>query len=235
MTNVGFYEDGTPISGADTIEEIKKKTDTILVFFSCGKDSIALWLKLRSHFKIIPIYMWLVPDLEFVEDSIVYYEEWFDTPIVRVPHPSFYRMLGNMVYQPPERVSTLLSVEFPNFTYDHLSTFIGQDAGLEDIWTATGIRAADSPNRRSSINQHGPINWTRNYFYPVWDMRIAELEQLLIDEGVALPVDYELFGRSFDGIDHRFCHLIKERFPADYEIIKFWVPFVELELMRYEI
>ena len=39
-----------------------------------------------------------------------------------------------------------------------------------------------------------------------------------------LPVDYEMFGRSFDGIDYRFISPIKERFPDDYARILEWFP-----------
>lgn len=228
-----FYPDGSPFSGEDTIQTIADRTDTILLSFSCGKDSLACWLTLRERFKIIPFYMWLVPDLDFVEESVRYYEDYFDTHIIRVPHPSFYRMLRNFVYQPPERVAPIRAADFPAFDYDNLSTWIGQQSGLDDIWTVNGVRAADSPNRRSSINNNGPINWNRQYFYPIWDMRIAELEDLITREGVKLPIDYKLFGRSFDGIDHRFLHIIKREFPADYEKIIYWFPLAELELMRY--
>lgn len=229
-----FYPDGSPFSGEDAIKIIRDRTDTILLSFSCGKDSLALWLKLREHFRIIPFYMHGVPNLEFVESSIRYYEDYFETHIIRVPHPSFYRQLKNFVFQPPERVAIIRSANLPNFTYDDLSNFIGTDAGLDDIWTANGVRAADSIGRRSSINSNGPINWNRQYFYPIWDMRIAELEALIEGEGVFLPYDYQLFGRSFDGIDHRFLHLIKEHYPEDYQRILDWFPLAELELMRYE-
>jgi len=63
-----------------------------LLAFSCGKDSIVAWLKLRKYFKkIVPYYMYCVPNLEFVEKSLRYYEDWFGCHIARMPHPSLYR------------------------------------------------------------------------------------------------------------------------------------------------
>lgn len=222
-----------PLSGRQTAARIQQETDTILLSFSCGKDSVALWLELKDKFTIIPFYMYLIPDLEFVEQGVRMYEDYFGQHIIRVPHPSLYRMLNAFVYQTPERVSIIQAARLPEFTYDNLSEWIGTQNGLDAPWTATGIRAADSPNRRSSINQHGAINWGRRYFYPIWDMRIAELETLLIKHNCPLPVDYRLFGRSFDGIDHRFLYSIRENFPDDYDRILHWFPLAELELLRY--
>lgn len=229
-----FYQDGSPFSGEDTMKYLTSQGITkVLLSFSGGKDSIACWLKMRDHFEIVPFFMYLVPGLSFVDESIAYYEDFFNTKIIRVPHPSLYRMLNNLVFQPPDRVPIILSANLPNFTYDDLSNWIGADHGLKTIFTANGVRAADSPNRRSSINTYGPITWSRNYFYPVWDMKIAELVDLLKKHGAKLSREYELFGRSFDGIDHRFLHIIKDVFPKDYETIIHWFPLAELEVARY--
>ena len=231
--NIAFYPNGTPFSGDDTMKLIRQKTDTVLLSFSGGKDSIACWLKLRDHFNVIPFFMYVVPDLEFINESIDYYERFFNTKIIRVPHPSLYRMLNNFVFQPPDRVAIIHSANLPNFTYDDLSNWIGADHKLKPIFTANGVRAADSPNRRSSINAHGPITWSRNYFYPCWDMRIKELVELLKKHNVKLSDEYKLFGRSFDGIDHRFLHIIKDVYPRDYETIIHWFPLAVLEVARY--
>lgn len=232
-----FYPTGQPLTGPDTITMMKEVIgdQPIMLSFSNGKDSLALWLALRPHFQIIPFYMYLVPDLSFVEASLSYYEAYFGCHILRLPHPSLYRMLNNFTFQPPDRVAYIRACNLPNFSYDDLSALIANQYGLEEAWTATGIRAADSPNRRSSINSHGPVNWTRRYFYPIWDMRIDPLIALLEQNEVKLPVDYRLFGRSFDGIDHRFLSVIKREYPADYAKIIEWFPLAEVELKRYQI
>ncbi|MDR1744654.1 MAG: hypothetical protein LBS30_02760, partial [Planctomycetota bacterium] len=78
-----------------------------LLAFSRGKDSIAAWLELRESGlfpEIVPFHLNLIPGMRFIEDSLDYFEDWFQTRIIRLPHISFYRMLGNCVLQPPERV-----------------------------------------------------------------------------------------------------------------------------------
>lgn len=51
-------------------------------------------------------------------------------------------------------------------------------------------------------------------------------------EGIGLPPDYEWFGRSFDGLDHRFLAPLSEHAPADYQRVLRWFPLADLELAR---
>ena len=54
-----------------------------------------------------------------------------------------------------------------------------------------------------------------------------------VDEsGVKLPVDYRLFGRTFDGLDYRFLKPLKEAYPDDYQKVLDWYPFADLEIAR---
>lgn len=234
--DINFRDDGTPLPGPEVIQLIRQETDTVLMSFSCGKDSIAAWLAIKDHFpRIVPFYMWPVPGLEFIEESLAYFEEFFGTHIIRVPHPSFYRMLNNLVWQPPERIRIIEAARLPDFDYDMLNELMIKQLDLpESTFVCAGVRAADSPNRRSAINQYGPINWKRKYFYPVWDMYKHELVDLLEQHKVKLPFDYQIFGRSFDGIDYRFLKPLKIHRPADYGRIVEWFPLAELEIMRYE-
>lgn len=224
-----------PMTGEDVIRAIRDRTDTILLSFSCGKDSIAMWNALRGVFpNIVPYYLYLVPGLEFVEESLQYYESFYGTRIHRLPHPSLARMLRNLVYCPPHRVELLDSIGYPEFTYDDAETWLCQDLGFpEKLWSARGVRAADSPMRRTTIVRWGAISEKRRSFFPIWDWKKADLLESLRGSGVRLPVDNRIFGRSFDGLDRRFLEPIREHFPRDYERILEWFPLADLDLLRY--
>jgi hypothetical protein len=177
--------------------------------------------------------MYLVPDLEFVERSIRYYEGWFGCPIIRVPHPSLYRMLNGMVFIPPERCRTIERFRLPNFDYHKMQEAIRRHLGLgPECYTASGVRAVNSPQRMLALKKYGAISDNKQQFFPVWDWRKAQLLDEIRGAGVKLPVDYSLFGRSFDGIDYRFLAPIQERFPADYARILEWFPLADLEIKR---
>jgi hypothetical protein len=56
----------------------------------------------------------------------------------------------------------------------------------------------------------------------------------MIEHKCKLPIDYHLFGRSFDGMDYRFLKPIKDNFPKDFEKILEWFPLADLEIFRAE-
>ena len=85
-----------------TCAQIATISPTVLLAFSRGKDSVAAWLLMREYFtEIVPYFMYRVPDLSFEEDSLRYYEDYFGVKIMRLPHPSLWRMLRNNVFQSP--------------------------------------------------------------------------------------------------------------------------------------
>lgn len=213
-----------------------RSNGTCILSFSGGKDSIVAWLAMREQFdKIVPIFMYLVPGLRFVEEGIAYFEEYFDTHIIRMPHPSLYRLLMNAVFMPPERLRVLEARQWEEFTYDDVFNIVKLAKGLPlDTWTAIGVRSADSLNRRTAIKRYGSLNIERRTFYPVFDWNKDTLVETLKDAEVMLPVDYHLFGRSFDGIDYRFLQPLKEKYPDDYATILEWYPLAELEMKRIE-
>ncbi len=179
--------------------------------------------------------MYLIPDLSFVEESLRYYEDFFDTKIIRLPHPSLYRLLNNLVFQAPENCHIIEEAELPMITYDQCSKIAAKEAGLsDDIFTAHGTRAADSLMRRTSLKKWGALNPKRKTFMPIFDWNKAMVVECLRQEKIKLPIDYKLFGRSFDGIDYRFLKPIKDNFPEDYEKILEFFPLAELEIKRME-
>jgi hypothetical protein len=226
------------MSDEETLAVAARLSPHVLLHFSCGKDSLVTWLRCveSGRFeRILPMFMYLIPDLEFVEESLVYYERKFGTSIVRVPHPGLYRMINYMVFQPPQRCSTIERLGLPNFTSEELRAAVCTDYGLtKGGWSAIGVRQADSIQRRRHFAVHGTYSEPRRIFYPVANMRMEELRALLVRHDVRLPVDYALFGRSFEGIDARFLIPIRDHFPRDYARILEWFPLAELEVFRYE-
>jgi hypothetical protein len=68
----------------------------------------------------------------------------------------------------------------------------------------------------------------------VWDMRKADLEAMFRRENVRLPVDYKIWGRTFDGIDLRFLVPLKKHFPRDYQRVLEFFPLADAEIFRWE-
>jgi hypothetical protein len=101
-------------------------------------------------------------------------------------------------------------------------------------YSATGVRAVDSPQRWAAIKQHGPVNEKKQTFFPIFDWRKDRLIAEISDAGIKLPREYRLFGRTFDGIDYRFLKVIKDNCPEDYTRILEWFPLADLAVRKIE-
>lgn len=210
---------------------------TYLLSFSGGKDSVVAWLQLRRFFKrVVPVYMYGIPGLEFVEEGLRYAEQFFGVDhILQLPHPSLYRKLNAFVFQPPSHIKVIQEAERFEFDYDDVFAVAKAAYGLPDeTYTAIGVRAVDSLNRWAAIQKYGAVNEKRLTFYPCYDFRKEDLVREIVAARYRLPEDYLLFGRSFDGIDWRFLKPLKERRPADYRRILEWFPLAELEVLRIQ-
>lgn len=235
------------IEGQPPSEEIRQKLKAenrpVCVAFSGGKDCIAATLALMEEgIEVVPAHLYLIPGREpntaigFVEDSLNRLEDQLGVEIFRYPHPSLYRWLTNYIFQPPERVATIAAARFKAISYETLWSAIVDDLELApDTWIADGVRASDSIVRRASIKRHGAMKPKSHKVSPIYDWLQGSVYDYINLHNIDLPIDYQLFDRSFDGLDYRFVKPIKENLPEDYAQIKEWFPLIDLEILRNEL
>lgn len=227
-----------PPPGPEIIAQIRRDYGPkTLLAFSGGKDCIAAMMAMRGKFDdIIPFYLYTVPGLDIVEESLTYYEKTlFDGQrIMRMPHPSLYRQLGNFVYQPPHHAPVIQAARLEQFSYMDIHDIIRDYHNCPTAYCATGVRAADSQMRHVSIMQHGPITHSKREYYPVWDWKKADLVREFDKQKIKLSREYEIFGRSFDGLDARFLIPLKKHYPADFARILEFFPLAEADIFRAE-
>lgn len=225
-----------PATSEETRRRLKEVAgERVMVAFSRGKDAIGAWLALRDDgFEVVPVHFESVPGLEFVQESLAYYERWFGVRIESVPHPSFFGAIDDCLYQPPRRAEQL--AELPvhrRVTYDDVYDAVAAARGCSR-WYGTGVRESDSLTRRMALKTHGSINTREKKAHVIWDWTADVLFGRIQREGVQLPVDYRLFGRSFDGIGIEYLHAIRQHFPRDYARMLEFFPLLDVELFRDE-
>ncbi|MEJ4093741.1 phosphoadenosine phosphosulfate reductase family protein [Corynebacterium accolens] len=234
--------EGQPPS-SEIRRRLKEEGRPVCIAFSGGKDCIAATLALMEEgVDVRPAHLYLIPGKEpmtalgFVEDSLNRLEDQLGVEIRRYPHPSFYRWINNLLFQTPDRVETIGAARFATPTYEDVWAAIKKDLGLdEDTWVADGVRASDSIVRRASIKKHGAMKPKNYKVSPVYDWLQGSVYDYIKLHDIDLPIDYELFDRSFDGLDYRFIKPIKDNLPDDYEQIKEWFPLIDLEILRNEL
>lgn len=214
-------------------ERVAEQTDTIVLKFSGGKDSVASWLRCRAFFPhILPIYHYWCPDLAFVERTLQMYEAFFGQPIIRAPHPNFLNFQATGAYQTPHRLNVCTAYNLASSDYDDIVRFVAEDAGLLNPWVAMGLKTFDSPIRAKAIAAHGAWTPANRFFYPVADWKHRDVYAFLQAHQCPLSQDYADFGRSYDGFQYRYLVVIRDKYPEDYARIKAWFPLVDAELMR---
>lgn len=223
------------------LKELSETHSDIIVSFSRGKDSIAAAYQCTRFFKRVEfVYMYNVPNLQFCEPSLQFYEKVFGKKILRLPEPSLYNRLGNFCYQPTNRVNYIEDMNLPYFrtnenAFDQVFEAARIGLGMaENTLIADGVRADDNPNRWSAISQYGAYLKRRKKIHACYDWSETECYDLVKKMGWKLPVDYKVWGRTFDGIDYKFIKGLKENFPNDFAQLVLFFPSLEMEILKYE-
>lgn len=215
------------------LEFVARQTGTVILAFSRGKDSIAAWLSLRQRLRVVPVHLYAVPELQFIEDSLRYFEDWFKTPIIRLPHPMLFQNLATGLFQSPRHAARLRGARLPALdVYGTLDAF--RDEAEPDAWIAFAMSQNDSIVRRTVIKKRGAVQPKKRQVYVNHDWDKARMIEALERSKVRLPVDYKHHGRSFNGLDVRWLGWVKEHFPADWQRLLAWFPLAEVELKRME-
>lgn len=228
------FIDGQPPS-AQLRDEFAKAGEPVLLAFSGGKDAIAAWLAMEdAGVTVVPYYLYYVPGLRFVDEAMAGWEDRFRQRIHRYPHPSLFRWLNNLVFQAPEFCSIIEAARLPMPTHEQTVDLIRKDLNLApETWVADGVRSADSIIRRTGFVTHGVQKPKHHKVSIIWDWRKAHVLERIDRGGISLPVDYEWFGRSFDGIDYRFLEPLSRNSPQDLATILDWFPLADLEMFRH--
>ncbi|QWS68280.1 PAPS reductase-like domain protein [Gordonia phage VanLee] len=223
---------GVPPS-AKLLDDLEAEGRPIILNFSRGKDSLALWGELGERdIEVIPVHKSMIPGLKFVEDDLKRYEDHFQVKIHDVVDDSFYRLLANNIDQPPERCALLESCRFPTPTKEDLDKIVRDAFAEPDTWMLDGVRATDSAMRRMAITKHGPVNHRTRRMHAIWDFHIDDVRTSIKKTGIELGIDYTWWKHSFDGLWIQYLEKIKEHAPEDYETCLFWFPMVDTELIR---
>ena len=232
----GFDAEGWPLQGEALVRYVRDLSgDTVLLGFSLGKDSLAMWLFLRDHFDIKPYYLYYFRNMSFEEEALAYYERVFGCHIARFPHPVLYDRWRNMVHQPPEVINLLLACQLPDFDYVDIDNILARVHGPMEPFTAWGYRGSDNLVRYYHILRVGAA-WGKNrrLYYAIWDWKMQDVADCIRRHAVSLPRGYTLWGQSMAVPYYRNLKGIRDNFPDDWRRILDQAPLIEAEMFRWE-
>ena len=146
--------------------------DRAIVSFSGGKDSVATSLHLMRHYQeIVPFFMYIMPGMSFVDETMDYYERHlFKRRIRQVPHPGFLRWVRSFLYADPTQATVVCMFDVPQGQHPADRGHAARERGPEGDGHGGDRRARrDSPVRMMSIKRHGPITMSKKHWHPIWD------------------------------------------------------------------
>lgn len=210
----------------DSIKTAAKITDSVLVGLSTGKDSIVTYDLCCRYFKRVhSFFMYLVPDLEFQELALRWYEKQYGNKILRVPHfetSEFYRY-GS--FRDPDGEVQIVSVREE---YNYLRYKTGT------YWIAGGERVSDSIVRRAMIKHSGSIDEKRGRFYPLAEWVKKDVIQYIDHYHLFLSPEQKDLGFSFASLAGSELSVIKQYYPDDYDRILHYFPEADAGVERFE-
>ena len=173
----------------------------LLVFFSCGKDSIVMTDLLFRYYsgekKVV--FLYFVDGLEIKERVLRWYEQRWGVSIARHPGEPSMSMDGDKKYKRFHIICALRRM------YD-----------IE--WVAEGIRAGESLPRRGQIKMaSGGIDMRNKKVYPVATWSRQDVMHYIKREKLMLPIEYNHGLRGdFSTPDAMLLLYLKNNFPDDY-------------------
>ncbi len=209
----------------DPIKVQSRVTDSVLVGFSGGKDSIVtLDLCMRYFKRVIPFFLYIVPNLGFQERTLQWYENRYDTEIIRLPHFEVSNFMRYGSFREPDQKVPIVGI---TDEYNYLRLLTGA------TWIAAGERIDDSIIRRAMIKQSGSIDQKRARFYPLAYWKKKEVLGYIKHHRLKLPTDSKGLGFSFKSLEGRELAFVKKHYPEDYAKIESLYPYCGAAVERW--
>lgn len=209
------------------VELIRNKTNVL--HFSTGADSVASFLKLRENgIEPILIYQYFIKDLPMVKNYIDYFEKKFNVHVYQFPSTLWAEHYDKAFYQPPlmyreKYWNKLTQYGLWLYNKDFFRKNIADSLG-GDVVFHLGLRYTDGVFRYRHLLKNGV--YFGNKFYPVASYKVCDIQDILKKYDCKLPIEYKLWGISFESPRAFNINLIKENCPETFNMIKERFPLV---------
>jgi phosphoadenosine phosphosulfate reductase len=212
----------------DTIRQLEKlaeEHDAVGVAYSDGKDSrVVMDLAVRTFKRVEAFYMYLVPDLDCINNGLREAEDRWGVKVHQLPHESLNMALRNGIYCDPSNFDEILP-----------------DVKLRDIYTLakvaldvdivlTGAKSSDSSWRRRYF--HAVKSWT-DIQYPIKDWNKHDVLGYLNARNIPVPDSSGMNATGIALIPAELCWLW-DNHPNDFRKVQDCFPYVEACIYRRE-
>jgi len=214
------------------VDSLKNKTN--ILHFSCGADAVASYLRLKEFaIKPILVYHYFLKDLPMVKNYINWFEKKFNERIFQFPSTLFSEMIYKGLYQYPvkarEKFYNRIGYELQGHSKEKFDKFLADSIG-GDVVFHLGLKYTDGLRRYQHLIKNGCYHG--NKFYPIASFQVKDIQDILEKYDCLLPIEYRLWGLSFESPRAWNIPLIKKNCPETYKMILDWFPLIGAEGLR---
>jgi hypothetical protein len=141
----------------------------------------------------------------------------------------FDRALFQYPVKARERFRNRIGTCFERHTKDWFDKFLDDALGGSVIFHL-GLKYTDGLHRYRHLMKNG-VSYG-NKFYPAASFQVKDIQAILEKHNCLLPIDYRLYGMSFESPRAWNINLIKEHCPVTYRQILEYFPLVGAEGLR---
>ncbi len=194
----------------DVLNTIRQKSDSVILFYSAGKDSIALLDLLSKKFeKVVVVFMYFVKDLEHTGRFLTFSaRNYSNIEIIEVPHWCLTYIHKQGLYCAPNPKIKLLKL-------NDIVKSIRLRTGLQ--YVVLGMKQADNMNRRLMLRnyENEAISDTK-LIYPLSKWKDADVLRYIKNNKLPRPISYGGHNRSNGvGFDLDVFLYLKKYYPRD--------------------
>lgn len=206
---------------------MSKITDSVIVGFSGGKESVVLLDLCCKHFKhVYPYFLYIHPNLEFQNRTLRWYEKKYGLEVLRLPHMDVSEFFHYGSFREGYYEYPLIDI---NDIYAYLRV------KYNTWWIACGERMDDSLWRRGMIHNSSSIDKNRGRFYPLAMWKTREVLDYIKYHKLYYSRDQKTEKKgSLSGLQGDQLYIVKKYYPDDYERILQLYPFAGAGVKRYE-
>ncbi len=212
----------------EIINSISQKTDAVILFYSAGKDSIALLDICAKKFKkVICLLMYFIPGLEHIERYVRFSEKKYNNiEFIQTPHwcLTYIHKIGFFcVANPKIKLLKLADV----MESARLKT------GIQTI--VLGSKQADNMNRRIMLRTYEKqaISHT-GVVYPLSKWKDKDVLKYIQANKLPMPIRYGNKRSNGVGFDIEVFVYLQKHYPKDLEAIFKAYPLSEKILFEHE-
>ena len=210
-----------------SIDAIRAKSDSAVLFLSLGKDSLVLLDLIYPRFKkVVCVFMYFVKDLEHINRWIGWVKAKYPAiEFVQVPHWNLTYILRSGLYCVPNPKVKLLKladvVKAMQLKYGIQYAFLG-------------MKKADGMNRRLMLNGYQANDYENNgLVYPLAEWNQRDILAYMKQNGLPEPIRYSLKASSGVGFNLDCFLWLEKNFPQDLDKIYRCFPMAERILWEH--